>query len=386
MCIRDRDDSKPKKPSPPLIVKSAFSTGEWTVTLPWKPSETDARAMRLVVDARASASASLDVNAGYAVKGWGGAVTLDRLSLDVWENLPDLSQRTHSLAEAKGVSLSATSDQSDWSTGVSLDLVVHDVSAAVSTRRLQLIKELQGLFDDGAAPPHARSHGGSSAQKEAKTSVPLAFPPISMSVQLDTVGTLIVNDGEEDETIGVPLVEAAVLGLSASLTADADTRSGLRVSVNVEAQALVDFLNHRKGAWEPIVEPWRVRVGVDALIAPEKTRLRPKLVSRSSASISSSSQPPKPALSRPRLPRWRFSTASRHPARRQTPTAKTFRPRLRSSYRSRPGGSTTRTGSTTRPLRRLSTGSKATKRWPTATPIGVGPSPGARGRSCVSRT
>ena len=46
------DDSKPKKPSPPLIVKSAFSTGEWTVTLPWKPSETDARAMRLVVDAR----------------------------------------------------------------------------------------------------------------------------------------------------------------------------------------------------------------------------------------------------------------------------------------------------------------------------------------------
>ena len=271
------DDSKPKKPSPPLIVKSAFSTGEWTVTLPWKPSETDARAMRLVVDARASASASLDVNAGYAVKGWGGAVTLDRLSLDVWENLPDLSQRTHSLAEAKGVSLSATSDQSDWSTGVSLDLVVRDVSAAVSTRRMQLIKELQGLLDDGAAPPHARSHGGSSAQKEAKTSVPLAFPPISMSVQLDTVGTLIVNDGDEDETIGVPLVEAAVLGLSASLTADADTRSGLRVSVNVETQALVDFLNHRKGAWEPIVEPWRVRVGVDALIAPEKTSAPTKI-------------------------------------------------------------------------------------------------------------
>ena len=123
------DDSKPKKPSPPLIVKSAFSTGEWTVTLPWKPSESDARAMRLVVDARASASASLDVNAGYAVKGWGGAVTLDRLSLDVWENLPDLSQRTL-LAEAKGVPLSATSDQSDWSSGVSLDLVVRDVSAA----------------------------------------------------------------------------------------------------------------------------------------------------------------------------------------------------------------------------------------------------------------
>ena len=274
------DDSKPKKkPSRvPLIVKSALSTGEWTVTLPWKgSSETDARAMRLVVDARASASASLDVNAGYAVKGWGGAVTLDRLSLDVRESLPDLSQRTHSLAEAKGVSLSATSDQSDWSTGVSLDLVVRDVSAAVSTRRLQLIKELQGLLDDGAAPPHTRSHGGSSAQQEPKTSVPLAFPPISMSVQLDTVGTLIVNDGDEDETIGVPLVEAAVLGLSASLTADADARSGLRVSVNVEAQALVDFLNHRKGAWEPIVEPWRVRVGVDALIAPEKTSAPTKI-------------------------------------------------------------------------------------------------------------
>ena len=79
-----------------------------------------------------------------------------------------------------------------------LDLVVRDVSAAVSTRRLQLIKELQGLLDDGAAPPHTRSHGGSSAQQEPKTSVPLAFPPISMSVQLDTVGTLIVNDGDED--------------------------------------------------------------------------------------------------------------------------------------------------------------------------------------------
>ena len=98
-----------------------------------------------------------------------------------------------------------------------------------------------------------------------------------MSVQLDTVGTLIVNDGDEDETIGVPLVEAAVLGLSASLTADADARLGLRVSVNVEAQALVDFLNHRKGAWEPIVEPWRVRVGVDALIAPEKTSAPTKI-------------------------------------------------------------------------------------------------------------
>jgi hypothetical protein len=98
-----------------------------------------------------------------------------------------------------------------------------------------------------------------------------------MSVQLDTVGTLIVNDGDEDETIGVPLVEAAVLGLSASLTADADTRSGLRVTVNVEAQALVDFLNHRKGAWEPIVEPWRVRAGVDVLLAPEKTPAPTKL-------------------------------------------------------------------------------------------------------------
>ena len=60
-----------KKPSPPLIVKSAFSTGEWTVTLPWKPSETDARAMRLVVDARFSVCI-LGVNAGYAVTSWGG--------------------------------------------------------------------------------------------------------------------------------------------------------------------------------------------------------------------------------------------------------------------------------------------------------------------------
>ena len=54
-------------------------------------------------------------------------------------------------------------------------------------------------------------------------------------------------------------------------------RRGLRVSVGLEAQALVDFLNHRGRAGEPIVEPWRVRVGVDALIAPEKTSAPTKI-------------------------------------------------------------------------------------------------------------
>jgi len=281
--VAEVDSKTDKNASHPLIVKSALSTGEWIVTLPWNPPESGARAMRLIVDARASASASLDVNAGYVVKGWGGAVTLDRLLLDVKESVTDVSthSRTHSLAEAKGVSLSATSDQSDWSTGVSLDLVVRDVSVAISTRRVQLLRELFSLLDDGSGPPHGQSgRPHVLIQKDTKSappSTPLAFPPISMSVQLDTVGTLIVNDGDEDETIGVPLVEAAGLGLPASLTADADTRSGLRVTVNVEAQALVDFLNHRKGAWEPIVEPWRVRAGVDVLLAPEKTPAPTKL-------------------------------------------------------------------------------------------------------------
>ena len=92
-----------------------------------------------------------------------------------------------------------------------------------------------------------------------------------MSVQLDTVGTLIVNDGDEDETIGVPLVEAAVLGLSASLTgrrrhAIGSARLGQRRDTGARRLS-----QPPQGAWEPIVEPWRVRVGVDALIAPEKT-------------------------------------------------------------------------------------------------------------------
>ena len=66
------------------------------------------------------------------------------------------------------------------------------------------------------------------------------------------------------ENLGAPIVEAAALGLSASLATDP-----ARVALNVESRLLLDFLNHDKGAWEPLVEPWRIRVGVDVTLTSD---------------------------------------------------------------------------------------------------------------------
>ena len=136
--------------------------------------------------------------------------------------------RTHCIAELRGGALSAASDGGDWG-GVSADVTARAAAVAVSTRRLQLLSELQGLLDGGGR-------------------------------------------GGDSENFGVPLLEGAILGLSASLTTDVHrapgpsvtgsigrrvhrapgppTSIGRRVTFNVEAQTLLDFLNHHKGAWQ----------------------------------------------------------------------------------------------------------------------------------------
>ena len=106
------------------------------------------------------------------------------------------------------------------------------------------------------------------------------------------------------ENLGAPIVEAAALGLSASLATDP-----ARVALNVESRLSLDFLNHDKGAWEPLVEPGGFASGWTLLSRPTpRPRARPP---RSPAWTRSSSSPPRRAP--PRLPRRRRRCAAALP-------------------------------------------------------------------------
>lgn len=293
-----------------MSVAGAFSTGEWVITLPWNtpgdaiPGEAGAgaRVMQLLVDARASVSASVNVRT-REVAHWVGDVFLNSLKLDIKEaaanerpgfgsqqdGMNSVVMRTHSIIDLRGVGCNANADGAgagddprglSWSNGISVDIVARDVSVAVSTRRLQLIRELQSLLDDSKG-------GGQQPEKPPLPSPlllpnvskgagrPSTLPQLSVSLQVDTIGLLALNDvlappstvddagSGGTENIGVPLLEGAVVGLSASVTTDTQ---GRRVTLNVEAQTLMDFINHQKGAWEPIVEPWRVRLGAEVVM------------------------------------------------------------------------------------------------------------------------
>ena len=224
--------------------------------------------------------------------------------------------RTHCIAELRGGALSAASDGGDWG-GVSADVTARAAAVAVSTRRLQLLSELQGLLDGGGGGGggdggsgcasggggggrgismsprystlcrHEEASSGKQPPSAAEAAeAAAAATPVSLSVHVGTVGLLVLNDevpprggagggggrGGDSENFGVPLLEGAILGLSASLTTDVHrapgpsvtgsigrrvhrapgppTSIGRRVTFNVEAQTLLDFLNHHKGAWQ----------------------------------------------------------------------------------------------------------------------------------------
>ena len=247
-------------------VKVSASTGEWTMTLPWNPPDAGARAVRVLFDATASASADVDAST-LAPTRWNVEARVGRVKLEVEETARDArdGSSTSPVAEIRALRVDASSGGGEWSSGVSVDVSARDAALAVSSRRLRLLGEASRLFDDDARPTAATTRSTDASADDA-ASASVVVPSVTASLTVDTIGVLVLRDAvaassesaASFENVGAPIVEAAALGLSASLATDP-----ARVALNVESRVLLDFLNHDKGAWEPVVEPWRIRVGVD---------------------------------------------------------------------------------------------------------------------------
>ena len=251
------------------MVKISASTGEWTMTLPWNPSNAGARAVRVLFDATASASANVDA-ATLAPTRWTVEARVGRVKLEVEETARDArdGSSTSPVVEIRALRVEASSGGGEWSSGVSVDVSARDAALAVSSRRLRLLGEASRLFDDASRPAAATT----SSTDASAASASVVVPSVTASLTVDTIGVLVLRDcvaaSSEStasfENLGAPIVEAAALGLSASLATDP-----ARVALNVESRLLLDFLNHDKGAWEPLVEPWRIRVGVDVTLTSD---------------------------------------------------------------------------------------------------------------------
>ena len=254
------------------MVKISASTGEWTMTLPWNPSNAGARAVRVLFDATASASADVDA-ATLAPTRWNVEARVGRVKLEVEETARDArhGSSTSPVAEIRALRVDASSGGGEWSSGVSVDVSARDAALAVSSRRLRLLGEASRLFDDDARPTAATTRSTDASADDA-ASASVVVPSVTASLTVDTIGVLVLRDAvaassesaASFENVGAPIVEAAALGLSASLATDP-----ARVALNVESRVLLDFLNHDKGAWEPVVEPWRIRVGVDVSLTSD---------------------------------------------------------------------------------------------------------------------
>ena len=250
-------------------VKVSASTGEWTMTLPWNPPDAGARAVRVLFDATASASADVDA-ATLAPTRWTVEARVGRVKLEVEETARDArhGSSTSPVAEIRALRVDASSGGGEWSSGVSVDVSARDAALAVSSRRLRLLGEASRLFDDASRPAAATT----SSTDASAASASVVVPSVTASLTVDTIGVLVLRDAvaassesaASFENVGAPIVEAAALGLSASLATDP-----ARVALNVESRVLLDFLNHDKGAWEPVVEPWRIRVGVDVSLTSD---------------------------------------------------------------------------------------------------------------------
>ena len=267
----------------------AFASGDWTMTIPWNPPDAGARALLLSLSARASASAVIDVHLepdrsaspSFDPKSWRADARAGSVTLALRETAKDVSgSDAYALSsspvfEMRGFGCEVHSDGSEWHEGVAFDVVAGDITLLVSQRRLTRMQEAARVLREfgaessaawaknGARSPAAAKPSAAAKRATAETPFFASAPPVSASLTLGVMGLLVLDDERTGTAtnIGPSLLEGAVLGVSASATFDPKER---RASMVAEARTLLDALAREKGAWEPVVEPWRVRLGADA--------------------------------------------------------------------------------------------------------------------------
>jgi hypothetical protein len=267
----------------------AFASGDWTMTIPWNPPDAGARALLLSLSARASASAVIDVHLepdrsaspSFDPKSWRADARAGSVTLALRETAKDVSgSDAYALSsspvfEMRGFGCEVHSDGSEWHEGVAFDVVAGDITLLVSQRRLTRMQEAARVLQEfgaessaawaknGARSPAAAKPSAAAKRATAETPFFASAPAVSASLTLGVMGLLVLDDERTGTAtnIGPSLLEGAVLGVSASATFDPKER---RASMVAEARTLLDALAREKGAWEPVVEPWRVRLGADA--------------------------------------------------------------------------------------------------------------------------
>ena len=267
----------------------AFASGDWTVTLPWNPPDAGARALLLSLSAHASASVVVDVHLepgsatpAFDSKSWRADARADSATLALRETAKDVSGAdayafsSSPVFEMRGFGCEVHSDGSEWHEGIAFDVTAGDVTLLVSRRRLARIQEAGRVLEAFGAESSAASAKTdarwtvsaakpSTTEKRGNAETPFfaSFPAVSASLSLGVMGLLVLDDDRSGSVtnLGPSLLEGAVLGASASATFDPKER---RASLTAEARTLLDALDREKGAWEPVVEPWRLRLGADA--------------------------------------------------------------------------------------------------------------------------
>ena len=266
----------------------AFASGDWTVTLPWNPPDAGARALLLSLSAHASASAVIDIHLkpgsaapAFGPKSWRADVRADSVTLALREaaKRKDVSgSNAYALSsspvlEIRGFGCEVHSDGSEWHEGIACDVAAGDITLLVSRQRLTRIQEAGRVLEEfGGESSVAAAKGPSStaaakpsaaAKPATKTPFFASAPAVSATFSLGVMGLLVLEDDRTGlfTNIGPSLLEGAVLGASASVTFDPKER---RTSLVAEARTLLDALDREKGAWEPVVEPWRSRLSADA--------------------------------------------------------------------------------------------------------------------------
>jgi len=268
----------------------AFASGDWTVTLPWNPPDAGARALLLSLSAHASASVVVDVHLepgsatpAFDSKSWRADARADSATVALRETAKDVSGAdayafsSSPVFEMRGFGCEVHSDGSEWHEGIAFDVAAGDVTLLVSRRRLARIQEAGRVLEAFGAESSAASaktdarwtvsttEKPSTTEKRGNAETPFfaSFPAVSASLSLGVMGLLVLDDDRSGSVtnLGPSLLEGAVLGASASATFDPKER---RASLTAEARTLLDALDREKGAWEPVVEPWRLRLGADA--------------------------------------------------------------------------------------------------------------------------
>ena len=259
------------------------------MTLPWNPPDAGARALLLSLSAHASASVVVDVHLepgsttpAFDSKSWRADARADSATLALRETAKDVSGAdayafsSSPVFEMRGFGCEVHSDGSEWHEGIAFDVAAGDVTLLVSRRRLARIQEAGRVLEAFGAESSAASAKTdarwtvsaakpSTTEKRGNAETPFfaSFPEVSSSLSLGVVGLLVLDDDRSGSVtnLGPSLLEGAVLGASASATFDPKER---RASLTAEARTLLDALDREKGAWEPVVEPWRLRLGADA--------------------------------------------------------------------------------------------------------------------------